>query len=236
MLGYRDQDLLNAGYIIPIDLNEKKKLIIELNTLSIVTQIKAAEAEVKNAETALSSINKLIDEIGINSVNTMYVSGNTTMLHIFFGIAPSSIGVAPYTPVFVDSKEIKGEQIGLNKIEYVISLPCISAFVGADLVAGVNFADPPRENKYNVLVDLGTNAEIILAARKMAVFCKRARKSLRFVENKLYVKPAFLAERCDLLAQSRDFFRFYRSVRIFAHGVALVHCFVNCHNIFLSFL
>ena len=67
MLGYRDQDLLNAGYIIPIDLNEKKKLIIELNTLSIVTQIKAAEAEVKNAETALSSINKLIDELVITS-------------------------------------------------------------------------------------------------------------------------------------------------------------------------
>lgn len=110
----------------------------------------------------INKINEMIDNIGVSTANTMYVSGNTTMLHILFGVDPSSIGVAPYTPVFLDSKKIKGEQIGLNKIENVISLPCISAFVGADLVAGVNFADSPQENKYNLLIDLGTNAEIIL--------------------------------------------------------------------------
>ena len=109
----------------------------------------------------INKINKMIDDVGVSTANSMYVSGNTTMLHIFFGIDPSSIGVAPYTPVFVDSKEIKGAQIGLKKIENVISLPCISAFVGADLVAGVNYAELSQNNKYNLLVDLGTNAEII---------------------------------------------------------------------------
>ena len=118
-------------------------------------------------------INKMVDEIGLNSANKMYVSGNTTMLHIFFGVNPSSIGVAPYTPVFVDRKEIKGNQIGLNKIENVISLPCISSFVGADLVAGVNYAELPENNKYNLLVDLGTNAEIVLY-NKNELYCTSA--------------------------------------------------------------
>ena len=50
----------------------------------------------------------------------------------------------------------------MNGISTVTSLPCISSFAGADIVAGLNFADFPAENKYNLLIDLGTNAEIVL--------------------------------------------------------------------------
>lgn len=121
----------------------------------------------------IHKINEMIDEFDITSTNAMYVSGNTTMLHIFFDIDPSSIGVAPYTPVFLESKNINGDEIGLNITDNVFSLPCISAFVGADLVAGVNYADLPNENKYNLLVDLGTNAEIILYNRN-TLYCTSA--------------------------------------------------------------
>ena len=110
----------------------------------------------------INKINKMIDELSINSVSTMYVSGNTTMLHIFFGVDPSSMGVAPYTPVFLEGRKVKGDEIGLNKIENIVSLPCISAFVGADLVAGISYTELPQDNKFNLLVDLGTNAEIVL--------------------------------------------------------------------------
>ncbi len=110
----------------------------------------------------IKTINKMIGDFGINSAKTLYISGNTTMLHIFFGVDPSSMGVTPYTPVFLESKTINGNEIGLKNIKNVVSLPCISAFVGADLVAGVNYAEMPPKNKYNLLVDLGTNAEIVL--------------------------------------------------------------------------
>lgn len=110
----------------------------------------------------INKINELIEELGADLANTMYISGNTTMLHIFFGVNPSSMGVAPYTPVFIESKEINANEIGIKNIKKVISLPCISAFVGADLVAGINYANMPSDNKFNLLVDLGTNAEIIL--------------------------------------------------------------------------
>lgn len=123
--------------------------------------------------TLINGINKIIDEFDVSTANTMYVSGNTTMLHLFFGINPSSMGVAPYTPVFLESKEINGNEIGLTNIEMVISLPCISAFVGADLVAGVNYAELPFNDKFNLLVDLGTNAEIVLY-NKNALYCTSA--------------------------------------------------------------
>lgn len=154
-----------------VSVDEKK--IIKVKTATnpqrafggdVLTRIEYCnKKDVSELQTCLiNKINELIEELGADLANTMYVSGNTAMLHIFFGINPSTIGVAPYTPIFIDSKEINGSQIGLNKIENVISLPCISAFVGADLVAGVNYAEIPEDNKFNLLVDLGTNAEIIL--------------------------------------------------------------------------
>ena len=130
--------------------------------------------DVSNLQSCLvNEINKILDEFRVNSAKTMYVSGNTTMLHIFFGINPSSMGIAPYTPIFLDSKEEKAINLGLKGIKKVISLPCISAFVGADLVAGVNYANLPSENKYNLLIDLGTNAEIVLY-NKNNLYCTSA--------------------------------------------------------------
>lgn len=121
----------------------------------------------------IKAINSLIDELDANSVDIMYVSGNTTMLHIFFGANPSSIGVAPYTPVFLECKDEKGINLGLIAIKNVVSLPCISAFVGADLVAGINYTELPENNKFNLLVDLGTNAEIVLY-NKNTLYCTSA--------------------------------------------------------------
>lgn len=108
----------------------------------------------------VSEINKMIEEFNVSIVEKMYVSGNTTMLHTFFGVDCSSMGVAPYSPVFLESKQIKAEKI--KCVKEIISIPCISSFVGADLVAGLNFTDFPEKRKYNLLIDLGTNAEIVL--------------------------------------------------------------------------
>ena len=130
--------------------------------------------DVSELQTCLiNKINEMIDDIGVSTANTMYVSGNTTMLHIFFGVNPSSMGVAPYTPVFIESKEINANEIGIKNIKKVISLPCISAFVGADLVAGISYAEIPEDNKFNMLVDLGTNAEIVLY-NKNELYCTSA--------------------------------------------------------------
>ncbi len=116
----------------------------------------------KLQKAVVDGINELINSLGNISCNEMYVSGNTTMLHILFGENPTSMGVAPYTPKFLASKNIKGKELGINCVATIISLPCISSFVGADLVAGLNFIEKPVDNQFNLLVDLGTNAEIIL--------------------------------------------------------------------------
>ncbi len=113
----------------------------------------------------IDEINSMTKELYKEKLPVMYVSGNTTMLHILFGENPSAMGVAPYTPRFVKSKTVDGETIGVKNVQKVVSLSCVSAFVGADLVAGLNYVGLPENEKYNLLVDLGTNAEILLFSK-----------------------------------------------------------------------
>ncbi|MBO4540248.1 MAG: DUF4445 domain-containing protein [Clostridia bacterium] len=89
----------------------------------------------------------------------MYLCGNTVMLHIFWGESVATLGVAPYAPVFSDERTGATPEFG--DIE-AITLPCLSSYVGADIFAGIIYCPPPSKNKIDLLIDLGTNAEIAL--------------------------------------------------------------------------
>ncbi len=113
-------------------------------------------------KTVVDAINRLISAFNTEKIPTLFVSGNATMLHLLLGVSPVSMGTAPYTPVFTEKKEIFADTIGIKGVEKIITLPSIHAFIGADIVAGLNFINKPKGSKYNLLVDLGTNAEIAL--------------------------------------------------------------------------
>ncbi len=103
----------------------------------------------------------------------LYVAGNTTMLHLLLGVDPTPMGTAPYTPAFLDERRVLAADLGLSGAREVITLPGIAAFVGADLVAGAYHVGRPPEGKYRLLVDLGTNAEILLMSHD-ATLCTAA--------------------------------------------------------------
>ncbi len=124
-------------------------------------------------KSVINDVNMLVAEMGIEKDLPIYVVGNTTMLHIFFGKDPSSIGVAPYTPQFLESITARGCDLGLCGVSIAKSLPSIHSFVGADIVAGINLVNENLNEKYNFLVDLGTNAEIALFSRNK-IYCTSA--------------------------------------------------------------
>lgn len=94
-------------------------------------------------------------------IQKTYVSGNTTMLHLFLGVNCASLGTAPYTPHFLNAQTVPAADLGLPG-ETVTTLPCIASFVGADILAGLLVCAVPEPGKYNLLIDLGTNAEVAL--------------------------------------------------------------------------
>lgn len=110
----------------------------------------------------VDEINNMTARLNCCKAERLYVSANTTMLHILFGENCSSLGVAPYEPVFLEGRCVNADSIGIVGANTVESLPCIASFVGADIVAGMNLVGLPSDDKYSLLVDLGTNAEIVL--------------------------------------------------------------------------
>jgi len=125
----------------------------------------------------IAQIQKMIDELlsafSLSAADLLYVSGNTTMLHLFFGVDCSAMGVSPYTPVFLEARTQDASALSLTGIKTVISLPGVAAFVGADIVTGMEYTGLPEKGKHHILLDLGTNAEIALLSEE-GILCTAA--------------------------------------------------------------
>lgn len=120
-----------------------------------------------------SLLNKAYKKYGINSAEKLFVAGNTVMTHLFLNVDCSSMGAAPYTPAFLEAKKVSGGDLNLNGISNVYTLPCFASFVGGDIAAGIYDVKIPEDNKYALLIDLGTNAEIALFSKDV-IYCTSA--------------------------------------------------------------
>jgi len=91
-------------------------------------------------------------------VRCMTVAGNTTMLHLFAGVDPSPMGLAPFTATFLEHRLVTIP----GWVFTVHLLPGAAAYVGADLTAGAFATGLVYDEGPALLVDVGTNGEIIL--------------------------------------------------------------------------
>lgn len=99
-------------------------------------------------------------------VGHIVVAGNTVMQHLLFGCDPTGLGVLPFTPVFLGSRSEDAAAAGLPAAPGVrlTTVPGISAFVGGDLTAGIVAVRLHQAARPALLLDIGTNGEMILAA------------------------------------------------------------------------
>jgi uncharacterized 2Fe-2S/4Fe-4S cluster protein (DUF4445 family) len=110
---------------------------------------------------------------GLPRIEKLSVSGNTTMMHLFLNVDPSGMGQLPFTPVFLEERELKGEALSLS-VESVIALPSVAAFIGADITAGLAVLDILNTPGPSLLVDIGTNGEMALAHNGSLFCCSTA--------------------------------------------------------------
>ncbi len=94
--------------------------------------------------------------------------GNSTMVHLLLGESPASIGVFPYTPLFVEDRLLRAGDVGLtfNPAARLRTLPLISGYLGADIVSAAIAADLAARPPGTLLADVGTNGEIIFISEK----------------------------------------------------------------------
>jgi uncharacterized 2Fe-2S/4Fe-4S cluster protein (DUF4445 family) len=151
----------------------------------VISRITFAGEKGENLETLCSAIRGQVDRLirrlitkkGLapSSVQEISVVGNTTMLHLFAGIDPSPLGVAPFTPVFVEQRVLPAQSLDLAYPNAILRLlPSVAAYVGADITAGIAAVGIDESNELSLLLDLGTNGEMALGNKERILTCATA--------------------------------------------------------------
>lgn len=102
--------------------------------------------------------------------------GNTVMHHLFLGIRPDELGLSPYPPASHQGIDLKGRESGLDMLPFgnVHVLPLQAGFVGADSVAVLIAEEPYNHDEVTLIIDIGTNSELILGNRERLLSCSCA--------------------------------------------------------------
>jgi uncharacterized 2Fe-2S/4Fe-4S cluster protein (DUF4445 family) len=97
--------------------------------------------------------------------------GNPIMHHLFLGIDPTELGGAPFALASSGALNFRASDVGLpvNEGARVYTLPCIAGHVGADSAGATLSEGPHRGDEIMLLVDVGTNAEIVLGNKERLV-------------------------------------------------------------------
>ncbi len=101
----------------------------------------------------------------------MTIVGNTAMHHIFLKLDPQFVGLAPFPPVIHKGLDIKARDLGLKVCDsaYVHVLPIEAGFVGADNVGVLIAEEPYKKGEVQLLIDIGTNGELVLGNREKLI-------------------------------------------------------------------
>ncbi|MFM7761511.1 MAG: ASKHA domain-containing protein, partial [Acidimicrobiaceae bacterium] len=138
-----------------------------MSRVSYVMMNPGGEVELTNAiRAALNEmINGLVSkaDIDVERVLEITIVGNPIMHHIVLGIDPTPLGMAPF--VLATSESVSGWanelDLKLPNASFYVG-PCIAGHVGADTAAAILAEGPHRSKDMQLLVDIGTNAEIVL--------------------------------------------------------------------------
>lgn len=101
------------------------------------------------------------------------VAGNTTMVHLFLGLPPATVRLAPYIPTANHPPSYRAAELDLpvHPLASVDILPGVASYVGADITAGAFAAGLAEAERLTLFIDVGTNGEIVLGTRDWLVTC-----------------------------------------------------------------
>ncbi|MDO4474700.1 MAG: ASKHA domain-containing protein [Eubacteriales bacterium] len=171
------KEITNASMI-----NAQKHFGLDVLT-RITYELEHPEDGIEQLQKAIvDSINEMIGEIcrkagiAIESVYEITVGANCTMMHMLLGVDATSIGKAPYAPMFVKARELDAKEIGIHAAECarVYCLPSVSSYIGADIVAGAYVCQLKKETGNVLFIDIGTNGEIVLSKGGKLLSCSCA--------------------------------------------------------------
>ena len=174
---------LNSGDILETESDPNPQIPYGEDVMSRITYAtKNWDGLKKLNEAVVRSVNGLIASACVRAgkdpsdVLEVVVVGNTAMHHMFFGIPPQHLAQAPYAPAVRSAISVDPVHLGVEIYPFgkVSSLPNIAGFVGADAVAVLISSGLYDDEEVGMMIDIGTNTEIIAGSREHLIGCSCA--------------------------------------------------------------
>lgn len=180
-----------AGYLLNLKTGEEIAQVSCLNPQTkygadVISRINYASQSIEGLNDMhneiISEVNSLIEkavnEIGCSKedVYAVTVAGNTAMQHLFLKIQPEYLAKAPYIPTVTGEVVLDAEDINIkiNPRGKVFVFPNIAGFVGGDTAAAILAAQMDTSDNLKLLIDIGTNGEIVLGTKDRLLACSTA--------------------------------------------------------------
>ncbi len=130
----------------------------------------------------IGSVNTLAGELAeaagldVREIRAISVSGNTTMTHFFLGLDPYHLCREPYIPLVNSPDPCAAADLGLelHPASPVWVLPSVGSYFGGDLISGILASGMDQAEDTCMLIDVGTNAEVVVGNREWLIACAGA--------------------------------------------------------------
>ncbi|MBQ2957759.1 MAG: DUF4445 domain-containing protein [Clostridia bacterium] len=179
-----------AAYLIDLQTGEQLGCASEMNPQrsfggDVISRADYACESVENQRrlqtlvvSAIESMTRrMLKECGRDKkdVRHIYCVGNTIMMHLLAGLETGYITKSPFTPVYKYGFTVRANEMGMGLENAHVSLgTCVAGYVGADTLAAVLACDMLHAHELSLMVDIGTNGEIVLGNEKGMVCCSAA--------------------------------------------------------------
>ena len=115
-------------------------------------------------------------DISPENIHLMSIAGNTAMTHLMMDLNPRWMIREPYIPTVNRPGVVKAVELGIHvhPTARVLVFPNVGSYFGGDLIAGILYCDMDQRTETAILVDVGTNAEVVLGNRNWMMACAGA--------------------------------------------------------------
>jgi len=112
-------------------------------------------------------------EVARGDIQCVVAAGNTTMMHFLLNLEADLIRLSPFVPTATSPPPIRAAEVGLriHPRGILYTLPMVGSFVGGDITAGILVSGMHESEDISLLLDIGTNGEVVLGNRDFLVTC-----------------------------------------------------------------